>query len=161
MKMKMKKFGKMNSIFEFSILKLGCMKLFIKIWENFFFEILAWEGPTRTEVLKGLIHKATLPGYPWAPNPGAVSSVPLKHVVDITGVPKKLWVQLWTCQDLLMIIKDAHIFLTQNASGQSVIYSDISRKKNQIILNFGLQVAISERKIFWLCVFKYFQYGLK
>ena len=37
MKMRMKKFGKMSSIFEFSISKLGYMKLFIKIWENKFF----------------------------------------------------------------------------------------------------------------------------
>ena len=37
MKMKMKKFGKMSSVFEFSISKLGSMELFIKIWENLFF----------------------------------------------------------------------------------------------------------------------------
>ena len=45
----------LNSIFELSISKLGCMELFIKIWEKiFFFKIFTWEGHTRTEVSKGL-----------------------------------------------------------------------------------------------------------
>ena len=34
MKIKMKKFGKMNSIFEFSISKSGCMTIFMKISEK-------------------------------------------------------------------------------------------------------------------------------
>ena len=38
MKMKMIKIGKMSSIFEFCISKLGLIKLFIKIWEKYFFQ---------------------------------------------------------------------------------------------------------------------------
>ena len=63
-KMKIKKIGKISSIFEFSISKLGSMKLFIKIWEKrvflrFFFEIFTWEGhTTRTEVSKELINSS-------------------------------------------------------------------------------------------------------
>ena len=95
MKMKMKKYGKVSPIFEFSlskmlcgnfhenprkiflthrgknknedekiwknefdfwisISKLGCIDLFIKIWEkSIFFEIFNWERHTRTEVSKG------------------------------------------------------------------------------------------------------------
>ena len=34
MKIKMKNFGKMSSMFEFSISRLGYMKIFIKIWEK-------------------------------------------------------------------------------------------------------------------------------
>ena len=57
MKMKMKKFGKMSSIFEFSISELGYMKLFIKIWEKSFFSKFFPEkkGHTITEVSKGLM----------------------------------------------------------------------------------------------------------
>ena len=32
--MNMKKFGKMSSIFEFSVSKLGYMEVFMKIWEK-------------------------------------------------------------------------------------------------------------------------------
>ena len=45
----------MSSIFEFSISKLGCVELFIKICEKVFFEIFAVEGHTRTDVSKGLM----------------------------------------------------------------------------------------------------------
>ena len=55
-KMKMKKFGKISSIFGFSISKLGYMELFIKIWEkSFFLKFLLEKGHTWTEVSKGLI----------------------------------------------------------------------------------------------------------
>ena len=48
------KIGKMSSIFEFSISKLGCVALFIKIWEKcFFFEIFTLEGHTGTEINSG------------------------------------------------------------------------------------------------------------
>ena len=58
MKTKMKKFGKMSSIFEFSISDLGYKELFIKIWKKkeVFFEIFTRKGYTRTEVLKGLVY---------------------------------------------------------------------------------------------------------
>ena len=51
--MKMKKFGKMNSIFEFSILKLEKIEKIEK--KIFSLEISTWEGHTRTEVSKVLI----------------------------------------------------------------------------------------------------------
>ena len=34
MKMKMRKYGKTNPIFEFSLSKLGYMEIFMKIWEK-------------------------------------------------------------------------------------------------------------------------------
>ena len=56
MKMRLKKYGKMSSIFEFSISKLGCMEIFIKISKKkLFFEIFTCEGLTRAEESKGLI----------------------------------------------------------------------------------------------------------
>ena len=39
MKMKRKKFGRMNLIFEFSISKLGCMEIFMKVWGKKFWLI--------------------------------------------------------------------------------------------------------------------------
>ena len=56
MKMRLKKYGKMRSIFEFSISKLGCIEIFIKISKKkLFLEIFTCEGRTRAEVSKGLI----------------------------------------------------------------------------------------------------------
>ena len=56
MKMRLKKYGKMSSNFEFLISRLGCMEIFIKIFKKkLFFEIFTCEGHTRAEVSKGLI----------------------------------------------------------------------------------------------------------
>ena len=79
MKIKMKEFGKINSVFAFSISKLGYAGIFFEIqekkflthflrhfWffhknlrEKRFFLIFTWEGPARTEVSKGLIELLT------------------------------------------------------------------------------------------------------
>ena len=58
-KMKMKKYGKMISIFEFSISELGYIELFIKISGKFFFKFFTWEGHTGIEVSTGLIDKTS------------------------------------------------------------------------------------------------------
>ena len=56
MKMKLKKYGKLSSIFKFSISKLDYMELFIKFSEkSFFSKFLPAKGHTRTEVSKGLM----------------------------------------------------------------------------------------------------------
>ena len=36
----MKKFGKTNTTFELSTLKLGCIAIFMKIWEKIFFWLI-------------------------------------------------------------------------------------------------------------------------
>ena len=49
--MKTKEFGRMSSIFEFPISKLGYLELFIKTWEeNFFLKFLPEKVHTRTGV---------------------------------------------------------------------------------------------------------------
>ena len=55
MKIKMKKYGKMSSIFEFSIPKVGYTELFRKNLrkKRVFLKFLPAKGHTRTEVSKG------------------------------------------------------------------------------------------------------------
>ena len=55
MKMEMKKYGKMSSLFQFYISKLGCVELFIKISEkSFFSKFLPAKDILRQRCRKGL-----------------------------------------------------------------------------------------------------------